>query len=642
MTSQEIRSKYLEFFKERGHVIIPPASLIPEGDATTLFTGSGMQPLLPYLLGAEHPAGRRLADSQPAFRGEDIDEVGDNRHTTFFEMLGNWSLGEYFKAEQIPWIFEFLVDVVGLDPNKLYVTCFIGAPEYDIQKDTEAAAIWKGLFKAKGIEAKEADIDSEANGYQRGIKPYERIFYYDGRKNWWNRGKTGPATTPVGDPCGPDSEMFYDFGTPHDSQWGEHCHPNCNCGRFVELGNNVFMTYLKEAEGKFVPLKSKNIDHGSGLERIVAASNDDPDMFNIDILKPLIDKIRASAKNSNIRSERVIADHVRASIFIINDGVLPSNKDRGYVLRRLIRRAVMHGQYLIGLPAGSLSDTIDTLIDSYADAYPGVSRDRARIKDVFEREQAAFERTYQGGIREFEKVAAASTGRGQETNVMISGIDAFTLLASHGFPIELTEELAAQLGKKVDRKAFEEEYEKHKEISRAGQEKKFGGHGLLLDNGEIKAGNVKELKIATRLHTATHMLQQALREVLGPEVRQAGSDITAERTRFDYTFGRKLTPQEIKAVEDRVNEKVKEDLPVAFVELPRSAAEKTGALFFFRAKYGDIVKVYYMGKTLEDAWSKEFCGGPHVSHTGEVGEFRIVKEEGIAAGIRRARGVVKP
>ena len=635
MTASEIRRKYLEFFRERGHVIIPPASLIPEGDATTLFTGSGMQPLLPYLLGEPHPAGKRAVESQPSFRAEDIDEVGDNRHTTFFEMLGNWSFGEYFKEEQIPWMFEFLTDIAGIDAKKLYVTCFIGAPEYDIPKDTEAAAVWQKVFREKDIEALEADIGPRENGYKRGMNPGERIFYYDGRKNWWNRGKTGPATTPVGDPCGPDSEMFYDFGTPHNPQYGEHCHPNCDCGRFVELGNNVFMTYLKEAEGKFVPLKSRNIDHGSGLERIVAAANNDPDMFNIDILKPLIDTIRASAKTSNIRSERIIADHVRGSIFIIHDGVLPSNKDRGYVLRRLIRRAVMHGQYLIGLPAGFLSETIDTLISSYAEAYPKVSADRARIKEVFAKEQAAFERTYQSGIKEFEKIISKSE--------IISGEDAFNLLATHGFPVELTEELVAKAGKKVDRAAFEAKYEAHKAISRAGNESKFGGPGLYMKTGEVTIRDKSEVEKVTRLHTATHLLHAGLRAVLGPEVQQDGSDITVERTRFDFRFPRKVTPEELRKVEGWVNTATGKDLKVEWKEMSFEEATKEGALGFFRERYPERVKVYTMYDAASgEVYSKELCGGPHVEHTATVGTFKITKEESSSAGVRRIRGVIEP
>ena len=633
MTSSEIRAKFLEFFTARGHAVIPSSSLVPEGDATTLFTGSGMQPLIKYLLGEPHPLGKRLVNSQKSFRTEDIDEVGDNRHTVFFEMLGNWSLGDYFKQEQLSWFFEFLTDVVGLDPRKLYVTVFAGSPEYGIPQDDESVAIWQELFKKKGISAEAVQVGKPEEGSEKGMRG-GRIFYYSARKNWWSR--TGaPANMPAREPGGPDSEVFYDFGTPHDPKFGAECHPNCDCGRFVEIGNSVFMEYKKNEDGKFEKLPQRNVDFGGGLERITAASLNDSDIFNIDILKPLITKIRAEAQNSNIRSERIIADHVRAAVFLIADGVMPSNKDRGYLLRRLIRRAVMHGHYLIGLPNGFLDTTIDTLIDSYAGAYPELPARRADIKAVFAKEQDAFEKTYNGGIKEFKKVLSESV-----SDNVISGRDAFRLSATYGFPIELTQELTAQEGTTVNTTDYILAVREHQEISRAGQEKKFGGHGLILDTGELKAKDDVELKIVTRLHTATHMLQRALREVLGPEVEQRGSDITVERTRFDFTFSRKLTPEEIARRQKLVNEKIKEDLPMQKTVLPKNEAEKTGALYFFKEKYPDPVNVYFIGKTLESAWSKEFCGGPHVTHTGEIGEFKIIKEEAVSAGVRRIRGVV--
>jgi alanyl-tRNA synthetase len=651
MQAEEVRKKYLDFFKERGHVVIPSSSLVPEGDITTLFTGSGMQPLIKYLLGKSHPLGRRLTDSQKCFRAEDIDEVGDNRHTTFFEMLGNWSLGDYFKEEQLQWFFEFLTEPaphgVGLDPKRLYVSVFSGAPEYGIPKDDESAAIWQKLFAAKGIEAKAVMFGVPEKGGELGMQG-GRIFYYNSRKNWWSRSGP-PEKMPPREPGGPDSEVFYDFfpsagsghapltslgQTHHDPKFGKYCHPNCECGRFMEIGNSVFMEYKKNEDGTFSKLAQRNVDFGGGLERITAASNNDPDIFNIDILKPLITQIRAGAKNSNIKSERIIADHVRAAVFLIGDGVIPSNKDRGYMLRRLIRRAVIHAQYLIGLAEGFLSGTINTLIDSYAGAYPELVRDRERINEAFKEEQVAFERTYQSGIKEFEKVAAAS---GQ-----ISGTDAFTLLATHGFPIELTEELAARMNKTVDRRGFEKEIERHREISRAGVEKKFGGHGLILDTGELKAGDPDEIKKVTRLHTATHLLNQALHDVLGDQVDQRGSDITAERCRFDFTFGRKLTAEELSKVERIVNEKIKEDLPVQVKELPLEEAIRLGARRFYKGHYPPNVKVYYIGKAddIVSAYSKELCGGPHVRHTGEIGSFKIIKEESSSAGIRRIRADV--
>jgi len=643
MRAGEVREKYLDFFKERGHAVIPSSSLVPEGDITTLFTGSGMQPLIKYLLGEPHPSGRRLANSQKSFRAEDIDEVGDNCHTTFFEMLGNWSLGDYFKNEQLQWFFEFLTNPppggVGLDPGRLYVSVFSGAPEYGIQQDDESVAIWQELFAAKGIEAKAVVFGASEKGGEFGMQG-GRIFYYDARKNWWSRSGP-PEKMPPREPGGPDSEMFYDFGPStssgqarHDPKFGKYCHPNCECGRFVEIGNSVFMEYRKNEDGTFSKLAQRNVDFGGGLERITAASNDDPDIFNIDILKPLITQIRASAKNSNIKSERIIADHVRAAVFLIGDGVVPSNKGRGYMLRRLIRRAVMHAQYLIGLTEGFLSGTINTLIDSYAGAYPELRRDRERINEVFKEEQVAFERTYQSGIKKFEKVAAAS---GQ-----ISGAGAFTLLATHGFPIELTEELAARMDKTVDRRGFEKEIERHREISRAGVGKKFGGHGLVLDTGELKAGNPEEIGKVTRLHTATHLLNQALHDVLGDQIDQRGSDITPERARFDFVFGRKLTGEELIKVERIVNEKIKENLPVRVKELPLEEAVRLGARRFYKGHYPPEVKVYYIGKAddIDSAYSKELCGGPHVKHTGEIGPFKIMKEESSSAGIRRIRADV--
>jgi len=401
----------------------------------------------------------------------------------------------------------------------------------------------------------------------------------------------------------------------------------------MEIGNSVFMEYVKNEDGTFSKLAQQNVDFGGGLERITAASQNDPDIFNIDILKPLIDVIRKEAKNPNIRSERIIADHVRASIFLISDGVLPSNKERGYLLRRLIRRAVTHGQYLIGLPAGFLGTTIDTLISSYADVYPELVANKNTIKEVFTKEQSAFEKTYHNGIKTFEHIAS-------ESNI-ISGENAFTLLATHGFPIELTEELAKHAGKTVDRTKFKEEVERHREISKAGQEKKFGGHGLILDTGELKASTLEEVKKVTRLHTATHLMQQALRDVLGNSVHQMGSDITPERTRFDFAFDHKMTQEEIQKVEDNVNKIVSKDLPMQHKEMKKEDAEKTGALFFFGEKYPEIVKVYFAGNSLEDAYSKEFCGGPHVTHTGEVGKFKILKEEASSAGVRRIRATVE-
>lgn len=630
MTLAEVRKKYLDFFKVREHAVIPSSALIPEGDATTLFTGSGMQPLLPYLLGETHPAGKRLTDSQKSFRAEDIEEVGDNRHTTFFEMLGNWSLGDYFKAEQMPWFFEFLTKEIGLDPKNLYVTVFSGDEANNIPRDTEAVEIWKKLFLEKGIEAKDIELLTEERGGEVGMQD-GRIFYYNAKKNWWSRSGT-PEKMPAREPGGPDSEVFYDFGTPHDEKFGKHCHPNCDCGRFMEIGNSVFMEYRKKEDSTFEKLAQRNVDFGGGLERIVAASNNNADVFQIDVFQKMREKLGSFSKNgltdNDTRRIRVILDHIRAATFLVGDGVEPSNKGQGYVLRRLIRRAMAHAR-LLNLEAGWVESLVHSVADSYRDAYPDLGSKEGNIVLVLNTEYEKFSLTLERGFAEFNKMAT------------ISAKDAFNLHQSYGFPFELTKELGVEQGKVVDEKEFRAEFEKHQEISRAGQEKKFGGHGLLLDTGEIKARDEKELVVVTRLHTATHMLQQALRDVLGPEVKQAGSDITVERTRFDFTFGRKLTPEEIKKVEDRVNEKIAEDLKVQKVVMPKAEAEKTGALFFFKQKYPDPVNVYFIGNDLETAWSKEFCGGPHVNHTAEVLKFKIAKEEAVAAGVRRIRGIVE-
>lgn len=635
MNSEEIRSRYLSFFEKRGHVIIPSASLIPEGDATTLFTGSGMQPLIKYLLGEPHPQGRRLTDSQKSFRAEDIDDVGDNRHTTFFEMLGNWSLGDYFKAEQLPWIFSFLTDEIGLDPKRLYVTVFAGEEKYNIPRDDEAVLIWKKLFAEKGIEARDVFIGTEEEGGTKGMQG-GRIFYYGAKKNWWSRSGT-PEKMPAREPGGPDSEIFYEFtDTPHDKEFGEHCHPNCDCGRFMEIANSVFMEYRKNEAGGFEKLAQRNVDFGGGLERIAAAAHGSADMFQIDTLKMIIDALPGT--NEQMRSKRIVADHVRSSAFLIADGVLPSNKDRGYMLRKLLRRAVVHANALL---VGSF-EQLDALHPEYrallhslftmvCKAYQKqYALNADLILATLDAEASKFETTFKNGIREMRRFD------------VLDATTAFKLYESFGMPYEVIKEFGGAKASTLTRGDFEKELEKHRELSRAGAEKKFGGHGLLLDTGELKAKDEVELKKVTRLHTATHLLQAALRQVLGETVRQAGSDITAERTRFDFTFDRKLTAEEIKKTEELVNRAIAQDLKVQFHVMPKAEAEKTGALFFFKAKYGDPVKVYVMGESINNCFSKEFCGGPHVEHTGMVGTFKIVKEEAVSAGIRRIRGIVEP
>lgn len=644
MNAQEIRNQYLKFFEDRGHVVIPRAKVVPENDPSTLFTGSGMQPMIPYLLGQPHPAGVRLADSQTCLRAQDIEEVGDNRHTTFFEMLGNWSMGDYFKQEQVPWMFEFLTEVVKLDPNKLYVTCFIGAPEYNIPKDTEAADVWKKLFADKGIKADVADIGSEEDGYTRGIKPGERIFYYDGSKNWWSRnGK--PETTPVGDPCGPDSEMFYDFGAPHNPEYGEHCHPNCDCGRFMEIGNNVFMAYRKEAEGVFVPLEKPNIDHGSGLERIAAAAINDPDVFKISLMWPIIEKlekISGKSYDANQASMRVIADHLRAATFMAVDGIVPSNKQQGYVMRRLVRRAVRFA-FDLGIEQNFLENIVPVIAGLYRNDFPEVEANEEQIIGILTKEEKAFRQTLRKGLKELEKFAESKTfvdDSPHETIPTESWIDGdmlFTLYDTYGFPVELSVEEAFKRDMTLSntwREEFDAKMQEQRERSQTAAKGVFKG-GL--------GGQTLQHK---KYHTATHLMYQALRDVLGDHVVQHGSNITEERLRFDFSHPEKVTPEQIKQVEDIVNEQIQKDLKISFAEYPTKVArEEKGALGQFGDRYGDTVKVYTMiAEGEEKPFSFEICGGPHVDHTHELCEdgkrFKILKEESSSAGIRRIKAVL--
>jgi alanyl-tRNA synthetase len=618
----EVRTKYLEFFKARGHTVIPSASLVPENDPTTLFTGSGMQPLVPYLLGTPHPSGARLTDSQKCFRSMDIEEVGDNRHTTFFEMLGNWSLGEYFKEKQIPWMFTFLVDELGLNAEHLYITCFIGAPEYGIPKDSEAAELWQKLFQEKGIRADIADINTEADGYKRGMKESERIFYYEGKKNWWNRGKTGPETTPVGDPCGPDSEMFYEFtDIEHDTAFGEHCHPNCDCGRFMEIGNNVFMAYRKVAEGEFVPLEKRNIDHGSGLERIAAAVANSSDVFPI-THAPIIEYLeRISGKSyaDDKRSFRIIADHMKAAVFLIADGVHPSNTDQGYFVRRLIRRSVRFAD-MLGITEKGLDNVVEPIIEMYKDAYPELVAKQDHIRHAIEEEESRFRTTLARGLREFEKMQSD----------IISGTDAFMLFSTYGFPFEITLELAHERGKKVDEEGFKAEMHKHQDLSRSGSEQKFKGG--LADHGEI----------TTMLHTCTHLMLAGLRKYLGDGVHQAGSNITAERTRFDFTYPEKVPRETLDKVEAYVNEAIQKKCPVTITLTEKEKAKADGVEGSFWEKYPDMVNVYAVACDDGTVYSQELCGGPHVENTGAIkGTFKITKEEASSAGVRRIKAILQ-
>src|SRR3989344_4921583 len=570
MESQELRQKFLMFFKERGHTVIPSASLVPEGDTTTLFISSGMQPLMKNLLGERHPGGVRLVNSQKSFRAEDIDEVGDNRHTTFFEMLGNWSFGDYFKEEQLTWYFEFLTKEVGLDPKKLYVTVFAGDQENNVPRDDESVATWKRLFKGKGIEAKDVELVTEKRAGEKGMQS-GRIFYYRD-KNWWSRAGA-PANMPPREPGGPDSEVFYEFtDVPHDEKYGKCCHPNCDCGRFMEIGNSVFMEYIKREDGTFEKLKQQNVDFGGGLERMLAAANNDADMFHIDLLKPLIELLPDTL---DIRKKRIVADHLRATTFLTADSVRPSNKGSGYVLRRLMRR-VMTYEYVHQIPPHVFDAIIHDIVHEYGELYPELLRENETIREEFKKERRKFDEvertTTEAVVKKFidksknetdrqnlvrllkelknekrSKLPSGEIVRGEGFNAIpfqdlldtyqLSGKEAFDLYQSTGASLELISQLAKRyFNFDVDEEGFWQEFKKHQEISRAGQEKKFGGHGLLLDTGELKAADEEELKKVTRLHTATHLLNAALHKVLGDSVVQNGSDITAERTRFDFNF----------------------------------------------------------------------------------------------------------
>ncbi len=654
MTINEIREKYLEFFKARGHEIIPSAPIVPLNDPTTLFTGSGMQPILPYLLGQPHPKGARLVDSQKSFRAEDIEEVGDNRHTTFFEMLGNWSLGDYFKKEQLPWLFEFLTDEVGIDPHKLYVTVFIGDESKGIPKDTESAEIWQKLFAGKGIDAETKEIGSEQDGYRLGMslpvahgskEPVKeaRIFFYDAKKNWWSRAGV-PDNMPVGEPGGPDSEVFYDFETPHDAKYGDECHPNCDCGRFLEIANSVFMQYIKEQDGSFKLLPKANVDFGAGLERITVASMGVPDVFAIDVFDEMIGRLQQQSgkfysDSRYQKSFRIIADHMRAATMILGDGVVPSNTDRGYVLRRLIRRAAQHAMKLAAA-SGQGTDSILNkcaviVMEKYSRAYPELAGDDAyqHITNEIWKEEKQFAHALEKGMKEFERMAGGSR---------ISGQEAFTLFTTFGFPYEMTIELAAERGIEVDDEEFKRLMKQHQDLSRAGGEQKF--RGGLADHAEA----------TVRLHTAHHLLLAALRQILGEHVHQRGSNITQERLRIDFSHPEKMTKEQLTAVEQLVNEKIQEELPVFRTEMAKEKAEQFGAEKEFGAKYADMVNVYTMGPkdaTQDDPkfgknFSIEFCGGPHVQNTRELKgpeggwNFKIQKEESVAQGIRRIKAVL--
>ena len=624
MNTQEIRQKYLEFCQRNGHAIIERAPLILHNDPTTLFTGSGMQPLLSYLLGQDHPQGTKLADSQTCLRAQDIEDVGDNRHTTFFEMLGNWSMGEYFKRQQIEWFFEFLTEIVGLDPHKIYVSCFIGDDKNNIPRDDEAAQIWQEVFAKKGIEAKIVELDSAENGDKLGMQG-GRIFFYNDKENWWSRGG-GIDSTPIGDPCGPDSEVFYDFGEQHhDASFGQ-AHPASDSGRFMEIGNQVFMQYRRLDDGSFEPLARKNVDFGGGLERIAAAAIDSPDVFKISLLLPIIKKLESlSGKeyDTHTASMRVIADHLRAAVFLAVDGCVPSNKEQGYVMRRLLRRAIRYS-FDLGIEQNFLQEVVPVIADLYEADFPEVKENRESIIAVLVKEEKAFRQTLRKGLRQMQHYIDDG----------LTGEELFMLYDTFGFPVELSTEEAYKQGIKLSdnwRAEFDAKMDEQRQRSKTARKGQFSG------------GLEGHDPIHLKYHTATHLLGAALRKVLNaPDLQQHGSNITSERLRFDFNHD-KLTLEEKQAVEDQVNAWIDADLPVSFAVYPTDEALKMGAIGAFGERYGDEVKVYSIGEG-DNIVSFEVCGGPHVEHTGILAEggkrFKITKEESSSAGIRRIKAVL--
>ena len=595
LTSESLRKMYLDFFKSKGHAIIDSASLIPENDPTVLFTTAGMHPLVPYLLGEKHPAGKRLTDVQKCVRTGDIDEVGDSSHCTFFEMLGNWSLGDYFKDEMIPWSFEFLTspDYLGIPVEDIAITCFAG--DADCPRDEESANKW--------IEC--------------GILP-ENIYFLPKSGNWW-----GPAGTTG--PCGPDTEMHIIRNHAAADKLNSEQFDEAPKGTFLEIWNDVFMQYNKNEQGKYEPLAQRNVDTGMGLERTLCILNGKDSVYETDIFEKAIRKIeqitglKYGEGEQTTKAFRVVLDHVRTATFMLGDvkGIVPSNTDQGYILRRIIRRAVRFGRN-IGLPQGALSQISKTIVDKYADVYPELVANAAKIEEELDKEEAKFSKTLAQGIKEFEKVAANLPVGGK-----IDGVTAFHLYDTYGFPVEITREMAAEKSLEVDVAGYEAAFAEHQEKSRAGSEQKFA------------CGLADHKEETTYLHTATHLLQAALKKVCSEEICQKGSNITEERLRFDFNFTRKLTPEEVKAVEDMVNDVIAQDLPVVMKEMSLEEAKAGGFTGLFESKYGEVVKTYSIGD-----FSKEICGGPHAEHTGLLGTFKIAKQENVSAGVKRIKAVL--
>ncbi|OIP22883.1 alanine--tRNA ligase [bacterium CG_4_10_14_0_2_um_filter_33_32] len=605
MKAQELREKFIDFMTERGHKYIPSYPLVPQDDPSVLFTTAGMHPLVPYLMGEKHPLGKRLVDIQKCIRTDDIDEVGDIQHLTFFEMLGYWSLGDYFKKESIHFTFDFYTKVLGFSKNDISVTVFKGGK--DAPSDRESFNTWKDEI---------------------GI-PEERIYEYDKKENWWG---------PVSDtgPCGPCTEMFIDTGI---NDCGPNCGPACNCDKFVEIGNNVFMEYFKNAEGKFEKLEQKNVDVGLGLERLVMFTQNKKTVFETDLFESAVAKIQELANTKSSDSEnsvRIVADHLRSATFALAEKILPSNIDRGYVVRRLIRRAIRHGK-LLGIDDIFTSEVSKVIIRKMGSVYPELKDNEKFIYEELKKEEEKFNKTLEEGLKKIQRRiiggfgAAPFGGQVSKEANTISGKDAFDLFQTYGFPIEMTEELAKEKDLKVDRKGFEQEYRKHQELSRKGAEQKF------------KGGLGDQSEMAVKYHTATHLLHEALRKILGPHVYQRGSNITAERLRFDFSHPDKMTHIQLKAVEEMVNDKIKSNLKIYETITTVDDAKGNGAIGIFDAKYGEKVKVYSIGGDLKssDAFSKEICGGPHVKNTSGLGKFKIIKEEASSAGVRRIKAILE-
>lgn len=584
MKAIEIRNKYLNFFKNHGHKVIPSAPLIPENDPSVLFTTAGMQPLVPYLLGEKHPEGTRLTDYQKCLRTNDIDEVGDNRHLTYFEMMGNWSLGDYFKEESVAMSFEFLTKELGIPVEKLSVTCFAG--DEDAPRDNVTAECWK----------------------KAGI-PEERIYFYGKDDNWWIAGEEGP--------CGPDTEMFYDTGKEPCS---DDCQPSCGCGKYVEIWNNVFMEYYKSKDGTYTKLKQHNVDTGLGLERMTMLLQGKQTPFDTELFAPIMEKLQELAKADNIESRRIVAEHLRASMMIIADGGRPSNIDRGYVLRKLIRRMSRHLNKL-QIDLVELANLIDLNVNILKEMYPELEKNRETIKQVIIEEKDKFMKTLTNGEREFEKAINRAK---QENKNVIDGQTIFKLYETYGFPPEITADLAREKGFEIELSKFDELFKEHQEKSRMGSEQKF------------KGGLAEQNEITTAYHTATHLLNAALKVVVNKDIHQKGSNITSDRMRFDFSCDHKLTEEEKKKIEDLVNDWIKQDLPVKIETMKKEDAVKSGAECMFIEKYPDEVTVYTIGTI-----SKEICGGPHVTNTGKLGHFKIKKEEASSAGVRRIKAILE-